>query len=81
MKSCLFKDEDFWENKEYDDETFTIQFSIKRKVVRARLDSLAPWEYVICDDIRKADDIAFRILDRQKIERENYPDDINYQGA
>ena len=66
-------DEDSWwrlnPRKHY---MYAIEWSAEMGgVVRSKLDSIAYWDYEPCSDVRFASDVGYRLIDRQKAERDS----------
>ena len=55
----------FWRMPQKEGETYNIEWSYKG-IVRARLDSLAQWEYKVCKEAKYAEGIGNGIIEEQK---------------
>jgi hypothetical protein len=78
---------DYWELQKYQDKTFTIQWTPQEGgMVRAKLDGIASWWHISCNNPFEAEHIGLHIIRQQKKNRQTnefllYDYEPKYQGA
>ena len=74
---AIINDDSWWRLNPRKHYMYAIEWSAEfRGIVRAKLDSIAGWDYKPCSDVRFAQDVGHRMIDKQKAERINYsPED------
>ena len=69
------KEVDYWRINKSKNSTYSIEWTAKRGgVVRAKLDSLAEWQYKSCSCVKYALQLGYQIIDNQKLQREYQTD-------